>query len=263
MAKRKALSKKTRFEVFKRDKFKCQYCGQSAPDVVLHADHIAPVSKGGGNEITNLVTSCASCNLGKSNRLLSDDSVIKQQKKQLDELQERREQLEMMMEWQRSLLDLEQYAVTELASFWGELVPGYYLSEHGVAGLKKLSRKYGAVEIIESMKCSTAQYLVYADDPQKPTQESVEKAYAYVEKICKSRKKMKEKPYLRQLYYARGILRNRLSYLVEWESIKLMEAAVLAGRSTEEITDYCKETPSWSSFQETMQGWVLAERDNG
>jgi len=31
-AKRKSLSKKVRFEVFKRDSFQCQYCGASAPD---------------------------------------------------------------------------------------------------------------------------------------------------------------------------------------------------------------------------------------
>jgi len=35
-----AISKRDRFEVFKRDKFTCQYCGKAAPDVVLHIDHI-------------------------------------------------------------------------------------------------------------------------------------------------------------------------------------------------------------------------------
>lgn len=47
--KRKSISKKLRFEVFKRDKFTCQYCGRKAPDVVLQIDHISPVSKGGKN----------------------------------------------------------------------------------------------------------------------------------------------------------------------------------------------------------------------
>ena len=42
---RKAISKKLRFEVFKRDSFTCQYCGKSAPDVILHVDHILPVKK--------------------------------------------------------------------------------------------------------------------------------------------------------------------------------------------------------------------------
>jgi 5-methylcytosine-specific restriction endonuclease McrA len=54
---RKQISKKLRFEVFKRDSFKCQYCGNSAPDVILHVDHIEPISKGGDNSILNLITS--------------------------------------------------------------------------------------------------------------------------------------------------------------------------------------------------------------
>ena len=68
MAKRKNLSKSVRFEVFKRDSFTCQYCGKSAPDVVLEVDHIIPVSKGGDNDISNLITSCFECNRGKSNK---------------------------------------------------------------------------------------------------------------------------------------------------------------------------------------------------
>lgn len=69
--KRKSVSKKTRFDVFKRDSFKCQYCGSHPPSVILHVDHIKPVADGGENEIDNLVTACESCNLGKGARLLS------------------------------------------------------------------------------------------------------------------------------------------------------------------------------------------------
>ena len=79
-SKRKPLSKNLRFEVFKRDSFKCQYCGQEAPDVILNADHINPVKNGGDNNIINLITSCFSCNSGKSARLLSDNHIVKKQK---------------------------------------------------------------------------------------------------------------------------------------------------------------------------------------
>jgi len=62
-----------RFKVLERDSFTCQYCGMSAPDVVLHVDHIKPVSKGGTNDMDNLITACAACNLGKSTMSLRDD----------------------------------------------------------------------------------------------------------------------------------------------------------------------------------------------
>ena len=66
--KRKPLSKRTRFEIFKRDGFVCQYCGNKPPNVVLEIDHINPVSKGGTDEIINLITSCYDCNRGKSDK---------------------------------------------------------------------------------------------------------------------------------------------------------------------------------------------------
>jgi HNH endonuclease len=65
---RVALSKKTRFEIFKRDGFTCQYCGAHPPGIVLHVDHIIAVSAGGSNRKDNLVTSCESCNQGKGAR---------------------------------------------------------------------------------------------------------------------------------------------------------------------------------------------------
>ena len=103
---RKNITKKVRFEVFKRDSFKCQYCGKSAPDVVLEVDHIIPVAKGGDNDISNLITACFDCNRGKSDRKLNDNQTLKLQKEELDKLNKRREQLELMAQWRMELLNL-------------------------------------------------------------------------------------------------------------------------------------------------------------
>ena len=42
-----SISKKLRFEVFKRDGFQCQYCGKTPPAITLEIDHINPKSKRG------------------------------------------------------------------------------------------------------------------------------------------------------------------------------------------------------------------------
>src|SRR5690606_9228516 len=47
------------------DGFRCMYCGQRPPEVVLVVDHVVPVKEGGGDEADNLVTSCFACNAGK------------------------------------------------------------------------------------------------------------------------------------------------------------------------------------------------------
>lgn len=66
-----AISKRMRFEIFKRDDFTYQYCGQRPPDVVLEVDHIHPRSQGGDEEDLNLITSCFPCNRGKADKVLT------------------------------------------------------------------------------------------------------------------------------------------------------------------------------------------------
>ena len=59
----------TRFNVFLRDRFSCQYCGDGFPASSLTFDHVIPRSRGGRTMWTNVVTACQSCNLHKGDRL--------------------------------------------------------------------------------------------------------------------------------------------------------------------------------------------------
>ena len=60
-----------RFDVLKRDNYKCQICGRTQKDgVKLHIDHIIPIAKGGKTELNNLQTLCQDCNLGKGVKLM-------------------------------------------------------------------------------------------------------------------------------------------------------------------------------------------------
>ena len=56
----------TRFNVFLRDKFACQYCGEKKD---LTFDHLLPKSKGGVTDWENVVTACSTCNVKKGGRL--------------------------------------------------------------------------------------------------------------------------------------------------------------------------------------------------
>ena len=65
----------TRFNVFLRDRFACQYCGESLPAERLTFDHVIPRVRGGRTEWMNVVTACEPCNLGKGHRLPRDSAV--------------------------------------------------------------------------------------------------------------------------------------------------------------------------------------------
>ena len=60
-----AVSKRTRFEVLRRDNHACRYCGRTAPEVKLTLDHVVPVSLGGTDDPDNLVAACHDCNSGE------------------------------------------------------------------------------------------------------------------------------------------------------------------------------------------------------
>jgi len=59
----------TRFNVFLRDRFSCQYCGGRLPTPDLTFDHVIPRSRGGRTSWGNVVTACGGCNLRKGNRM--------------------------------------------------------------------------------------------------------------------------------------------------------------------------------------------------
>ncbi len=112
VSKRKALSKKTRFEVFKRDRFTCQYCGAHPPGVLLHVDHIVAVAAGGQNDLDNLITACEPCNLGKGARDLSvAPQSLDDKAKQTAEREAQLLGYQAVMESKRTRLDDETWRV--------------------------------------------------------------------------------------------------------------------------------------------------------
>ena len=66
----------TRFNVFLRDRFHCQYCGDRFRTEDLTFDHVVPRSRGGRTTWTNIVTACQSCNLEKGSRLPEESGMF-------------------------------------------------------------------------------------------------------------------------------------------------------------------------------------------
>ncbi len=59
----------TRFNVFLRDRWTCQYCAHSFKTQELTFDHVIPRSRGGRTTWDNIVTACQDCNLLKGSRM--------------------------------------------------------------------------------------------------------------------------------------------------------------------------------------------------
>jgi 5-methylcytosine-specific restriction endonuclease McrA len=65
----------TRFNVFLRDRFSCQYCGEALPAERLTFDHIVPRSRGGRTTWETVVAACSGCNLMKGNRIPAESRI--------------------------------------------------------------------------------------------------------------------------------------------------------------------------------------------
>ena len=164
--KRKSISKRLRFEVFKRDSFQCQYCGKNAPDVILEVDHIKPVSKGGKNELMNLITSCRDCNRGKGKTVLGDNIEVKKQKAELDDLNEKRLQLEMMLQWKTELEELIEKQVNMIETVLLEY-DHYQFNDSSRKRVKVLIKEFGFPVVYEAAEIASYQYDYFFDKMQK------------------------------------------------------------------------------------------------
>ena len=69
----------TRFNVFLRDRFDCQYCGELFPVHDLTFDHVVPRSRGGRTSWDNVVTACSACNLRKANKSIKEVNMFPRQ----------------------------------------------------------------------------------------------------------------------------------------------------------------------------------------
>lgn len=249
MAKRKPISARTRFEVFKRDSFKCQYCGKSAPDVVLHVDHIKPASKGGDNSIINLVTSCANCNLGKSNVELGDDAAVKKQRQQLDELNERREQLKMIMEWRDSMKSIDDEMVEIVASEINKHASGMSVNENGKTKIKSWLRKHSISEILDAIDDVYTRRFMENEIDDSDTFESF---FMSIPKSA-SFKKLPESD--QKVLYIKGILRNRV-HLNDRSYHILMGKALKLNVNLDQVQDLAKTVKNWTAFRGAIEAFI-------
>jgi hypothetical protein len=115
------VSAKTRFDVLKRDRFTCSYCGRTPPEVLLHVDHIIPRADGGPDDFENLTAACSDCNLGKGARPLSS-SV--RPGPSADELRERIAQAQAYLELMAEVRDVRDQLLDLVNGAWAKAWDG-------------------------------------------------------------------------------------------------------------------------------------------
>lgn len=148
-----SFSKKIRFDVFKRDNFKCQYCGGTPPIVVLEIDHIVPVSKNGTNEIDNLATSCFNCNRGKGS---SELNVLPQTTiEKSEQIKEKEDQYKEFKKIQNKIRKRLNKEISQIDDLYNSYFNQFRLNDRFKNGsIKTFINKLGFHSVYNSMEIS-------------------------------------------------------------------------------------------------------------
>lgn len=250
---RKSIPNRVRFEVFKRDKFTCQYCGASAPAVVLNCDHIEPVALGGESDILNLITSCRDCNGGKGAIALSDSAAISKQSAMLAELEERRQQIEMMVRWRDELRGLATGTVDMICGHMAERSQ-FSPNESGRADVRRWLKKFSVDEILRASDEAFDTYLLFIDD--KATAVSWNASFNRIPGIIRTQRQEGDRPYLRRLFYIQGIIRNRTG-AKRYSCIEYLEHLHLCGIDLDRMERDAKRSDRLADFEEPYDAWLL------
>ena len=151
-----SISKKIRFEVFKRDGFQCAYCGKTPPDVILEVDHIQPKSKDGKDDIENLLTACFNCNRGKRN--ISLDKIPNKLYENLEILKQKEEQLK---EYRKFILKIRERINKDICTVekkFQEYFPDKQFADHFKVSIKQFLSKLDLYDIIDAMEYSCLKF---------------------------------------------------------------------------------------------------------
>jgi hypothetical protein len=141
------VPQKVRFEIFKRDGFRCIYCGATPVSTPLHCDHVVAIADGGSNDPSNLVTACSDCNLGKG--------VVRIEKKTLQPIateadRDHADQIREYLAVQRTIEEAKTLAHEAIADRWQELIGP--LSEEMFRRLRVVMKEWPIEKLEEAMQ---------------------------------------------------------------------------------------------------------------
>lgn len=118
-----AVSKRLRFEILRRDGFRCYYCGTRGNETTngLTIDHVTPTALGGSDLPSNLVSACSDCNAGKSATSLDSETVAGLTVHSSAAADERRSAVEKAA----TTVDTEHTYLQDVLAAWRSHAPSY------------------------------------------------------------------------------------------------------------------------------------------
>ena len=238
--------KRIKFEVFEKDSYRCQYCGNVAPNITLKLHRIQEVQNNDNwLDPAYLSTSCVSCEdkrQGKSAGRNASAFIM------LDELEERLEQLKMLISWRKGMVKIRRSQLIGIIDFWQDLVPGIYLNDDQKRVLLSLMNKYSSDEIRSSMRAVAKEKLQRQTD-ETLTKDAHDVAFEKIPETCIRNSKAKKNHEIEELYQIHDVLKERLQGFFDSDrAIQWLNYARSWEVNTEELAHMALKVTNWTQF---------------
>ena len=179
--------KRIKFEVFEKDSFKCQFCGTGAPIVTLQLSRINDTQQSDNwLDTAFLSTSCKVC---ENKKTASDQNTQRNGFISIDELEERLQQLKMLINWRKGMLNIRKQQLANLVRYWENKVPGYSVDNDQKKYILTYITKYSCDEIRSAMDMAADKFFVQHPDGTI-VNSSVLNAFGKVPEICSTKSEL-------------------------------------------------------------------------
>jgi hypothetical protein len=153
------------------------------------------------------------------------------------------------MAWMEGLRELNDSTVESILEYWEGYIPGCRMNQAARNRGKSLVRRFGSKEVCAAMDIAAEQYLKF-DENGNAILPSAENAWHKIAGICRVRRNEKQEPDMQELYYIRGIIRNRLSggYFCAYKAMSALKAARASGVELSKLGEIARNASSWTKF---------------
>jgi hypothetical protein len=173
----------------------------------------------------------------------------------MEELNSRREQLEMMLEWRNGLKGINTDEVDAAKNNWSEMT-GFDLTEFGMKDLRKLIRRFGLRSVLDAQDLAFESY-AEPDGDGGYDRDSIDHALSKVGGICFYNSAPE---HVRKIGHIRGIIRRRM-YINEAVCKELLELIHSAGGNLDEQIDLARIARNWTEWRSEAES-ILEELQN-
>ena len=179
---------------------------------------------------------------------------------QLEDLEERRQQLQMLHDWHMSLVDLNDQAVDLAQSLWFESIgePGFVWAATARDEIRKLIKRHGFDAVCAAAR-EAAEAALRSSRINHERDEVTNEWFWKIGRIISVQKLKAEDPGAARLLYIRGTCRTRFSYCNEREALSLLQRAYELGVGMQWMESTAKACRCWSEWRNLMDDAIQTQ----